>query len=178
MAEPIIFETPVVDSSNVLIKTSSEQALIDILKIAIANKDIQTKISIKLTPDIIKLINNIISLYPKSLTDIENYIKEVIKDGKIDTKDVPKLIVVIKVLYRLIYSLKNIKLDGKKRAEVTSGSLKFIIHLLVLERKIEIPNEIQTEFLKDVDILIDNCVELLVFPKIIKTNNCLKKLLL
>jgi len=176
MSEPIVLDTPVVDPSNVSLGLSGEQALIDLVKIAIINEDIKNKISIKLTPDIINLINNIIKLSPGSLNDIEKSVKDVIKDGKIDTKDVPNLIVIIQSLYRIIYSIKTTKFDSKKRAEATSTTLKFIIHLLVLERKIEIPEEKQSEFLSNIDILIDNCCELLSLSKLIKTKGCFKKL--
>lgn len=179
MSEPIVIENPkeiVVDPSNSQVGLTGDQALIDLIKIALVNENIQNKLSVKLTPDIINLINNIISLSPGSLNDIEKAVKDVIKDGTINSKDVPGLIVIIQVLYRLIYSFKNMKLDGKQRAEATGKALKFIVHLLVLERKIIIEDQNKTKFLNETDILIDNCVELLSLPKSIKTKGCLKKL--
>lgn len=175
MSEPIILEFLVTDPSNVSLGLTGEQALIDLIKIAIINEDIKNKISIKLTSEIINLINNIISLSPGSLSDIEKSIKDVIKDEKIDTNDIPNLIVLIQLVYRLIYSIKNTKFDNKKRADTTSIVIKFIIHLLVLERKIEIPQEKHIDFLSSIDMLIDNCCELLSLSKLIKTKGCIKK---
>jgi hypothetical protein len=169
--------TPVVDSSNIEIGILTERTFIDLLKIAISNEgDIGNNISIKLTPSMLELINNIITISPGSLSDIEKSVQNIVKDGKIETNDVPGLIVIIQSLYRLIYSFKNTKLNGKLRAEATSTTLKFIIHLLVLERKIVIENEKQSEFLKTIGILIDNCVELLILQNTIKQKNCFKKL--
>lgn len=176
MSEPIVLDTPLLDASNVSLELTSERALVDLIKIVISNENIKNKISIKLTPDMINLINNIIKLSPNSLNDIDNSIKKVIKDGKIDSKDIPTLIVIIQDLYCLIYSIKNVKFDNVKRAEVTSSILKFIIHLLVLEKKIVIEDNKQAEFLADTDVLIDNCVKLLSLSKIIKTKGCFKKL--
>ena len=61
--------------------------------------------------------------------------------------------------------------------EMTSTILKYIVHLLVLERKIKVNNEQQPEFLKESDALIDACVGLLSFPKSIKIKGCLKRFL-
>ena len=169
--------TPVVDSSNIEIGILTERSFIDLLKSALSNEgDIGNNISIKLTPSMLELINNIITISPGSLSDIEKSVQNIVKDGKIETNDVAGLIVIIQSLYRLIYSFKNTKLNGKLRAEATSTTLKFIIHLLVLERKIVIENEKQSEFLKTIGILIDNCVELLILQNTIKQKNCFKKL--
>ena len=99
---------------------------------------------------------------------------QIIKDGKIDSKDIPNLIVVIQRIYQFIYSLKNTKFDAKKRADITATSLKYLLHLLVLERKIKIDEEKQEEFFTQTDALIDSCIGLLSFPKSLKTKGCLK----
>jgi hypothetical protein len=98
------------------------------------------------------------------LTDIEKATIQIIKDSKIDSKDIPNLIVVIQRIYQFIYSLKNVKFDAKKRADITGTSLKYILHLLVLERKIKIDEEKQEEFFTQTDALIDSCIGLLSFP--------------
>ena len=77
-------------------------------------------------------------------------------------------------IFPIIY---NFKLDSKKCMEMTSTILKYIVHLLVLERKIKVNNEQQPEFLKESDALIDACVGLLSFPKSIKIKGCLKRFL-
>jgi len=179
MSEPIILDYPkdlTIDPSNVSVGLTSEQPLIDLIKLVLENNYVKHETLIKLSANDCELINNIMASSPASLTDIETSIKEVIKDGEIDTKDVPRLIIIIQVLYRLIYSIKNRKLDSKKRAESTANVFKFIIHLLILERKIVIEDEKRVDFLKDVDILIDTCVELLCLSKMVKTKTCLKKL--
>lgn len=153
-----------------------ELSFIDLIKKSLENEEIKNKITIKLTPELINVINSIISLTPNTLTDIEKASIEIIKDGKIDSKDIPNLIVVIQRIYQFIYSLKNMKLDAKKRADITSELLKYLVHLLVLERKIKIDEEKQSEFLKQTDILIDSCVNLLSFSKTLKAPGCLKKI--
>ena len=101
---------------------------------------------------------------------------ETIKDGKIDSKDIPNLIIIIQSLYQFIYSLKDVKFDAKKRADITASSLKVILRLLVLERKIKIDEENQEEVLSQINTLIDSCISLLNYSKSLKPKRCLKKI--
>ena len=166
-ANPLEITTNIV--SNII-----EQTFVDLVKKSLENEEIKKKIAIPLTPEVTNVINNIISLTPNTLTDIEKATIQIIKDGKIDSKDIPNLIVVIQRIYQFIYSLKNVKFDAKKRADITSTSLKYLLHLLVLERKIKIDEEKQEEFFTQTDALIDSCIGLLSFPKSLKTKGCFK----
>jgi len=166
---------------NVVATTQVEESIqtfVDIVKKSLENEEIKKKISITLAPEVTSVINNIISLTPNKLTDIEKATTEIMKDGKIDSKDIPNLIVVVQRIYQFIYSLKNTKFDAKKRAEITGELLKYLIHILVLERKIKIDEnpEKVLEFYKQVNSLIDSCISLLSYSKTLKTKGCLKKI--
>jgi hypothetical protein len=151
-----------------------EQTFVDLVKKSLENEDMKKQISITLTPEVISVINNIISLSPNTVTDIEKVSIEIIKDGKIDSNDVPNLIVIIQRIYQLIYSLKTA--NKKTRAETTATILKYILRLLVLERKIKIDEDKQEAFFSQTDLLIDSCIGLLSYSKLIKTKGCFKKL--
>lgn len=183
LEKPIVDTTspsPILENSSVVETTVSnivEQTLVELVKKSLENEDMKNKITIQLSSEVINVINNIISLTPEVMIDIEKAILEIIKDGKIDSNDIPNLIVVIQRIYLLIYSYKNVKLDAKKRTFITATSLKYIIHLLVLERKIKIDEDRQADFFTQIDILIESCVGLLSYSKSLKTKGCLKKLL-
>jgi hypothetical protein len=162
-----------IDSSNVILEIS-EKTLLILVNESLSSEEIKNKLSIKLTSQDISFISKIISLTPDALNDVEKALNDIIKDGKIDSKDIPQFIVIIQRIYQIIY---NFKLDSKKCMEMTSTILKYIVHLLVLERKIKVNNEQQPEFLKESDALIDACVGLLSFPKSIKIKGCLKRFL-
>ena len=166
-------QSPVVDNIPAEI---IEQTIIELVKKYLEANESENEIAIQITPEIKNVISNIISLTPDTLTDIEKAISEIVKDGRIDIKDVPNLNVVVQKIYQSIYSLKNIKFDAKKRAEITSTSLKYLIHLFVLERKIKIEDDKQAEFFALTDALIDSCISLLSFSKSLKRNVCFKKL--
>jgi hypothetical protein len=153
-----------------------EQTLVDLVKKYLENEEMKKQISISLTPEVINVINNIISLSPNTLTDIEKSAVEIINDSKIDSKDVPNLIIIIQRLYQFIYSLKSAKFDTEKRANITASTLKYILHLLVLERKIKIEEDKQAAFLTQTDLLIDSCIGLLNYSKTLQTKGCIKKI--
>ena len=123
-----------------------------------------------------EIVKKILSTSPDCFNDIEKAVNEIIKDGKIDSKDIPQFSIAVQKLYQIIYILKEIKLDSKKRSEITSTVLKYIIHLLIIERKIQIEEDKEAQLLTDCDTLIDTCIGLLSFPKSIKTKGCLKRL--
>ena len=154
-----------------------EQTFIDLVKKYLENDDMKKKMNIQLTPEVINVINNIVSLSPNTLIDIEKAIIEIIKDGKIDSKDVPNIIIVVQRIYQFIYSLKNVKFDAKKRAEITGEVLKYLIHILVLERKIKIDEDTEKihQFYAQFNALIDSCIDLLSYSKSLKTKGCFKK---
>jgi hypothetical protein len=171
--------SPVAEDNSVEISTTIvsdivEQTFLDLVKKSIENEEIKKKISIPITPEVTNVINNIISLTPNTLTDIEKAIIQIMKDGKIDSKDIPNLIVVIQRIYQFIYSLKDTKFDAKKRADITATSLKYLLRLLVLERKIKIDEEKREEFFTQTDALIDSCIGLLTYSKSLKTKSCFK----
>lgn len=130
----------------------------------------------KVSPDAIHFISNVISLTPSTMTAIEVAIISIIQDGKIDSKDIPQLIIVVQQIYQYIYSLKNAKFDFAQRCELTSTTLKYIIKMLVLERKIKINPDTQAQVLHDIDALIDSCIGLLRYAKTIKPPSCFKKM--
>lgn len=169
-------KTTTLDPSANIIVTMIEYSLSDIIKNILLSDEQKKKYSIIIDEENIAIINKVISLTPNTFNDIEKSVKEVIKDGKINTNDIPQLIILVQRIYQVVYEIKNTKFDTTKRAEITSKILKFIIHVLVQERKIKIEKNEEEEFFKQTDLLIDSCVGLLSFPKTIKTKGCLKSL--
>lgn len=176
VAEPELAVTVEPNPLAPIVSEIIQESLVDLVKKSLENEEMNKKISITLTPEVITIINNIISLSPNTLTDIEKAAVEIIKDGKIDSKDVPNIVVIIQRIYQFIYSSKNVKFDTKKRADVTATTLKYILHFLVLERKIKIDQDKQEEFFTQTDLLIDSCISLLSYSKSLQTKGCLKKL--
>ena len=178
MSDTVSTEVPTTDASNVIVEVV-EKTFIDIVEKSLTSLIIRDKLmktQVNLSPELIDIVKKILSASPDCFNDIEKAVNEIIKDGKIDSKDIPQFIIVVQNIYQIIYSIKDAKLDAKKRSEFTANVLKFIVHLLVIERKIQVEEEKEAQFLTDCDALIDACIGLLSFPKSIKTKGCIKKI--
>ena len=156
------------EATNVVLKTISDLFL-EFIKTSNNSKIVLSKESID-------ILNKIINLTPNFLDDVEKSLLEVIKDGKIDSNDLPHLILLIQKLYETIYKIKDMKLDSKTRTVICSEALKNIAYFLIKERRIPIDEENSDLLLEQINTLIDSCVGLLSFSKSIKVKGCLKSL--
>ena len=155
-----------------VIIVSEKKMLLELL----ISEEMKSKINIKLNNNETDIINNILKYSPIFLNDIEEAIIEIINDNKIDTNDIPNLIIIIQKLYELIYNSKNVKYDSKTTSNICGNILKFIIHVMVEDGKIKIEEDKKTSFLDLTDKLIDSCISLLILPKLLKVSKCLPKL--
>jgi hypothetical protein len=130
------------------------------------------KIGITISKDLTKIINKIIELNPQLLSDIEQSIKNVLKDGKIDSNDIPEFILIIQILYERLHNNKKLKITNKNIIEICSTIVKFVIRTLIEERKIEIDIEKKSVIIEQLDKLIDSCMCLLNFDNVLMPKGC------
>ena len=163
------------DQSNIIVKIL-EDTLLDFIKKIIVDEELKKKYTIVLNDEVLDIINKILSKTPNTFNDIEKSIKEVISDGKINSSDIPQLIILVQSIYQVIYTIKNTKFDEVKIVDVTGKIIKFVIRILVEERKIKVDENNKEVFFKQTDLLVDSCVSLLIFPKTIKPKSCLQSI--
>lgn len=149
---------------------------IEIIMSSLIMKEIKEDITIKLTPQINDILNNLLTNTPHLFNEIEKNILEIVKDNKIDVKDIPQFIIMLQKIYHIIYSTNDLKIKSSDCAFITSIILKYIIQLIVLKKIIKIDENKKDDFLKETDLLIDACINLLTFPKSIKVRSCIKKI--
>ena len=157
----------------------SEKTFIEVIKLYFDNEEFKKKLSFEISTDVVNIIKYIITRTPNTFSDLEKAANDVIKDNKVDLKDIPQFIIIIQRIHQIIYEIRKDNVytaDYKKRAEFNSIILKFLLHVLVLEGKVKIDENSQADFLKNLDTLIDSCISLIIFSKTIKTKNCLQKL--
>jgi uncharacterized protein YpuA (DUF1002 family) len=165
-----------VNVEDVVIPSLEMLSLVDLL-VKINTSDEEKKIfRIDLDKDSINVLTKLLSESPEFFGDIEKILVEIVKDNKIDLNDIPIIIVLIQKLYELIYKLKNTNLDRTKIANICASVIKFVIHILVEERKINIAEENKVSFLHAIDKLIDTSCSLLSFSKLIKVKGCFKSI--
>lgn len=164
-------EVHMIDASNSLLEKTI---------IALINEQLMSekalKVEINMNAKTVELVKKLLNLNTNVVTDIECSIIEIMRDGKINSKDIPQLIVLVQRLYQTFYEMKDRTVNSKTLTIITATILKFIVQILVLNNNIKINDDKQVEFLTECNLLIDSCVGLLNFPKSIKPKGCLKQL--
>jgi hypothetical protein len=157
----VITTTPILT-----VKPSFSEYLVNMLIKSDNVKELMDKITFKIDDKIIVILKTILSKTPESLNKILDNIKDVLKDGLIDQKDIPKLIVLVAVLYKTDFRnvIKNFSLSTKEIVEF----IKFLIKLIIELEYIHVSNK------SDTFELVDTSGELLelVIPAEINKENC------
>jgi hypothetical protein len=176
-------KTAKIEDTIVVNKTINDNAksLLMLLKTLLIEEqelssNILNKFSIKLSENDKVILSKILEHSPKVFDNIEEAMKKIIVDGKIDSKDLPYILVCIQELYQLIYTFKTYKMDTKKRCELCATLIKMVIRILVEERIVKLDEEKKVEFLSNTDFLVDSAINLIGLSKLIKPNGCIKKL--
>ena len=140
--------------------------LVDLVK-----EEIKQKTHI-LNKEYIDILNSLVGKSPKLLNDIEKAMFEIMKDGKIDSNDIPFLITIIQKLYEFLFSLKIKNMSTEKRAAICAEIIKFIVHVLIKERRIKVDPNKQEVFLSQFNGLMDSCISLLSLQSELISRGC------
>jgi len=139
--------------------------------VEIIDEEIKLK-ALVLNKDYVDVINILVKKTPTLFNDIEKSIYEIMKDGKVDSNDIPHLIKIIQKLYESIFNLKGVKLSNEKQTAICSELLKNVFKIMIKERKIKLELNKQEQFLEQFNKLIESCAGLLSFQKILKSRGC------
>jgi len=155
------------------------EVMIDITKITFSqmlenflnqNKDKLDSLSIKISPEMHKYFLLLCKEKGDFFTDVDSSLKKIILDDKIDTKDIPEIIILVTKVYEIIKSDKGFpKVDPY---ELIKTLLNMVFTLYIETNKVQ-NKELATDLLKIIDVSID-----LIKLKAIKppTIGCLSKL--
>lgn len=145
---------------------SNDELLASLLKIILNNNSTPV---VEIDEDTQKIILKLLEVSPNIFSSITLCLQKIIKDGKIDSKDVPVLILLVQELYQMIYSVKDLKMTKTEIAEFCGKLLKFCVNQLIEEKIIDITKG-------ELDQLVDSCVLLLTLLKQLKTPSCLSNI--
>jgi len=144
----------------------------NLLELLVKADKIKTEISIALDDKTRQCFLHIIKNHPEYFSDFEKIFMLILADNKIDIDDVPHITKLITKLYIIVNSLKQYKLKDDEKLTVSSIILKFIIEVLVREKKINI-GTFETEFfLNTIHELIESCVSLIELNGILGQKSC------
>ena len=153
--DPNQIKEEIKEKINEVISVQIPVNLVDLVK-----EEIKQKTHI-LNKEYIDILNSLVGKSPKLLNDIEKSMFEIMKDGKIDSNDIPYLITIIQKLYEFLFSLKIKNMQTEKRAAICAEIIKFIVHVLIKERRIKVDPNKQDVFLSQFNALMDSCISLL-----------------
>jgi hypothetical protein len=132
-----------------------------------------SKYNLKIDESVKQVLLAVMTAHPNFFSEVELILVNITKDNKIDSADIPNIIVLIQKLYILMVDLKSIKLTTAACSETCGSIIKIIIHVLVEEGVVKITTDNKEVFLANVDKLVNACVDLLKFTKQLKPKNCL-----
>lgn len=137
-------------------------------KVAKFEKDFQ----ITLNEKQIHLITTIISSHPDLFGEIEGLLKNIIRDNKIDSKDIPDIMVLLQKIYEMLHSIKDLKFNVEKCTETTSILVKFVINVLIEEEIIKIDPNNRSDIQENLNKLIDVSMNLILLTTKMKPSFC------
>jgi hypothetical protein len=171
VTDNVVIDNVVTDNNTILdpnqIKEEIKEKIDEVITVQIpvnlvdlVKEEIKQKSHI-LNKEYIDILNSLVGKSPKLLNDIEKSMFEIMKDGKIDSNDIPYLITIIQKLYEFLFSLKIKNIQTEKRAAICAEIIKFIVQVLIKERRIKVDINKQDVFLSQFNALMDSCISLL-----------------
>ena len=122
------------------------------------------KKEIDISPKVILMIQRLLSHDKVNLGKIEELFKKIMEDKKINAKDIPELVEIIKELYKFFKQLFLRKISAEDCATI----LKVILFLLVsyrLDEDVETKEALVAELSNVIDGLIVSCAGLIEFKE-------------
>jgi len=113
------------------------------------------KVDLNLSTQFLDFLNKITESYPELLNEIEKSLTDIISDKVIDSNDIPKLVVLIKNVYKNFNDSNNFKKLFKITIE---DSINFIKNILLILIELE---HVKVKDKDSVIIIIDLCIDLL-----------------
>lgn len=151
---------------EVVKKQKSEMNIVEVISDFLKSKE---NTQITLTPEMRKTFRRLASkkLVDKSSVEkIETFFNEIIKDKKIDVKDIPSIIGLMKELHALYESQKM-----KITSEDVGFILKTCVKLLLIykcDNNPDIGLKVKSAILKNMDTIIDAAVEMIEYKDLQK----------
>ena len=135
-----------VEEPHVAVETNRAALMSELLvDILVKNDDIKgfaDKISIRVGSKTLEMLKSILAKSPESLDKIVKNVEDILKDGVIDHKDIPRMIILVTNLYKTDF--KSV-ISAKK---LTSGEVVefiiFIVKLVIDLDYISVKNKVET----------------------------------
>lgn len=146
----------------------------NLLHLLVKADKIKTEINVELNDKTRECFLHIIKNNPEFFSDFEKIFMLILSDNKIDINDIPHLTTLITKIYTIVHKAKEIKKKDEEKLSMSSTILKFMIQVLVKEKKVDIGSYEPEQFLCEIEELIDSCINLIELNDVLgqKSKNC------
>ena len=138
------------------------KSLINLLILITFKTDLQDKYDIKSNLEIIEIIRTIIKNNPTQISKIEECFINIMKDGKIDSSDIPYIMELLSTLYKSISDI-NLTTIKTSVSEISGQVIKLIFNIMITEKFIETDNGL--DMITTFNTLVDSSVMLISLSK-------------
>ena len=138
------------------------KSLINLLILITFKTDLQDKYDIKSNLEIIEIIRTIIKNNPTQISKIEECFINIMKDGKIDSSDIPYIMELLSTLYKSISDI-NLTTIKTSVSEISGQVIKLIFNIMITEKFIETDNGL--DMITSFNALVDSSVMLISLSK-------------
>ena len=125
-------------------------------------------LNISLDDKQVNLLNEIISTHPDFFKEIEELLNNIIRDNKIDSKDIPDIMLLLQKLYELLHNMKDFKFNIEKSTSTIGILTKFVINVFINEEIIKVEPSNRLEIQENLNKLIDVSMNLIKLTTTIK----------
>jgi len=101
----VIVEQSILKADDIIVKITFNQVFENFLN---QNEEELKKINITLTPEMKRYFLLLCKYKPDFFNDVESSLKKIIMDDKIDAKDIPEIIILVKKVYEIINGDKKV----------------------------------------------------------------------
>ena len=134
------------------------KSLINLLILITFKTDLQDKYDIKSKLEIIEIIRTIIKNNPTQISKIEECFINIMKDGKIDSSDIPYIMELLSTLYKSISDI-NLTTIKTSVSEISGQVIKLIFNIMITEKFIE--TDTGLDMITSFNALVDSSVMLI-----------------
>lgn len=138
------------------------KSLINLLILITFKTDLQDKYDIKSNLELIEIITIIIKNNPTQISKLEECFINIMKDGKIDSSDIPHIMELLSTMYKAITDI-NLTTIKTSLSEISGQVIKLIFNIIVTENFIEMDNGL--DMLTTFNALVDSSVMLISLSK-------------
>jgi hypothetical protein len=135
------------------------------------NEQLQLEVDADVELFILKILDEHVDFCQK----LQDCLRNIVKDNKIDSYDIPSIIELLTKMFAIIYNNKTKKIDATKATKICGLFIKLTFFLLIETGEIKIDKSSHQEILEKMTKLVDSCITLIHLTRNLRPKTWLDK---